>query len=69
MDAHQKKCQNKRKFNRFLCEGLCQVPLQERHVVPSHQIIGQPHQIKLQTIRRRLSIDFSLIGNLGHKIQ
>lgn len=69
MVTDQEKFQTQIKFDRFLCEGMFQVPLQERHPVPRHQIVGQPDQRKLPAIQRRLPTDFSRSGNLGHQIQ
>ncbi len=60
MVSDQEKFQTQRKFDRFLSESMFQVPLQERHPVPRHQIIGQLDQRKLSAIQRRLSADFSL---------
>ncbi len=69
MVADQEKFKTERKFDRFLSESMFEVPLQERHPVPRHQIIGQLDQRKLSAIQRGLSADFSLSGDLGHQIQ
>ena len=66
MVTDQEKFQTQIKFNRFLCEGMFQVLLQERHPVPRHQIVGQPDQRKLPAIQRGLPTDFIRSGNLGY---